>query len=159
MDTFEELFDVEWEDESPEDIEAFWYAQIDYEEVRDGKLVDVNVLDDLLEPFRTGLLDALGIKKPTDTQNQAIYKALSRAFGSGCITTKRQDKRHLKAATDKRTRKAIQTKELLWHEYQMLGCPSYADISQHMLQEHGIKIKPSTCGQYIRRRLKQEDKK
>ena len=72
FETFEEYFDasdVVWDDEdpsgTPEDMAAYQYAQIDYEEVRDGKLVDVNVLDDLLEPFRTGLLDALDIKDPT----------------------------------------------------------------------------------------------
>lgn len=160
FDTFEELFAVEWDDtpRTPEDQEADWYADIDYTVKRDGKVYMVNVLEELLAPMQAELLQAFG-ENPTDKQKQAIYKALSRAFGSGCLTTKRQNRRHLKASTDKRTRKAIEKKELLWTEYQTLGYPSYKALSEHMRQEYGIKIKPSTCGHYIRRRLKQLDEK
>ena len=165
FDTFEEYFawDVVWDgtDETPEDLAAYDYAQINYEEVRDGKLVDANVLDDLLEPFRTGLLDALGIKKPTDTQKQAIYKALSRAFGSGCITTKGQDRRSrgLNTFTKSRSRKAIAKTELLYSEWERLKQPTYKELAVHMQQDHGITFKVSTIGHYIRRRLKQQDEK
>ena len=160
FDTFEELYAVEWDDtpRTPEQMEADRYGEIDYTAKRGGKTVLVNVLEDLLEPFKSDIIDAMG-GNVTDTQEREIYKALSKAFGSGCITTKRQSNRHLKASTNKRTRKSIEKKELLWTEYQTLGYPSYEAMSDHMLRQHGIKMKPSTCGPYIRRRLKQERKK
>ena len=168
FETFEEYFDasdVVWDDEdpsgTPEDMAAYQYAQIDYEEVRDGKLVDVNVLDDLLEPFRTGLLDALDIKDPTVTQEQAIYRALSRAFGSGCITEKRQDYRNrgLNASNKSRSRDAIDKYDLLFSDWKKLGQPTYKKLREHMIEKHGITYKVDTIGVYIRRMLKQQDKK
>ena len=160
--TIEELYDLSdiiWDgSDSPEDQAAARYAQIDYDELRDGKLVQVNKLDDLLEPFATRLIDALGIK-PTDKKSMAIYRALSQAFGSGCITTKRQDHSHLKAATNKRTQESIESKALLWSEFKRLRGPSYKELSEHMSKKHGIDFKPSTIGVYIRRRMKQADKK
>ena len=168
FDTFEEYYasDVVWDDgeaernRTPEDRAADWYGEICYEEMRDGKLVFVNVLHDLLEPFKTEVIDALG-GELTLTQRQAIEKALSRAFGSGCITEKRQDRRGrgLNAHTKSRSRKAIDKIELLYSEWVRLDQPAYKDLGEHMQQEHGITFKVSTIGHYIRRRLKQQDEK
>ena len=160
FDTFEEFFAVEWDDtpRTPEDLAADWYAEIDYEEIQDGKVVHRNVLDDLLEPFKTELIEALGIE-PTTAQSCAIYKALSRAFGSGCITTKRQDNRHLHAAAKDRSRDSVAKIDLLYSEWKRLDQPTYKDLAEHMQQQHGITFKVSTIGHYIRRRLKQQDEK
>jgi len=56
FDTFEELFSVVWDDtpRTPEDRAADWYAEINYEEIQDGKVVHKNVLEDLLEPALAG---------------------------------------------------------------------------------------------------------
>ena len=160
FDTFEELFAIEWEDKprTPEDRAADWYAEIDYQEIQDGEVVHKNVLDDLLDPFRETLIDALGIE-PTNVQSYAIYQALSRAFGSGCITTKRQDNRHLHAKTKDRSRDSVAKIDLLYSEWVRLDQPAYKDLGEHMQQEHGITFKVSTIGHYIRRRLKQQDEK
>jgi len=160
FDTFEELFAIEWDDtpRTPEDRAADWYAEIDFEEIQDGKVVHKNVLYDLLEPFRETLIDALGIA-PTTAQSVAIYQSLSRAFGSGCITTKRQDNRHLHAKTKDRSRDSIAKIDLLYSEWERLDQPAYKELAEHMQQEHGITFKVSTIGHYIRRRLKQQDEK
>ncbi len=155
--TFDELWDA-CEDLTPEQLAASHYSGIDYTTKKNGKVILVNALNELIEPFTAELTEAIG-GKLSETQAAAIHTALSKAFGSGCIQTDRKNNRHLRASTDKRTRKAIEKRELLWTEYQTLGYPGYKDLSQHMLQEYGIKIKPSTCGHYIRRRLKQERKK
>ena len=169
FETFEELYDasdVVWDDEdpsgTPEDIAADWYNEIDYEAMRDGKLVYINVLVDLLEPFEAKLIDALG-GELTKTQKQAIWRALSRAFGSGCITEKRQEQskrgRGLNASNKSRSREAIDKIELLYSEWVRLDQPTYKKLSEHMVKHHGITYKEKTIGHYIRRRLKEQDKK
>ena len=65
----------------------------------------------------------------------------------------------MNASNKSRSREAIDKIELLYSEWVRLDQPTYKKLSEHMVKHHGITYKEKTIGHYIRRRLKEQDKK